>query len=138
MIQAIVDLHKAAGKQVNPDGTNKHGRRDDRSRDSVDMPFPLCWLLPFTVQDPVPGDVWFTTPMVVGFWEQDSPDTSEEQREDIIRRMDILATQYIGALRLLNKQYDIRNVRREPQYRMFSGTLSGVAISFNYLTTEPC
>lgn len=138
MIPTIIDLILTAMKLVNPDGTNRHGRRDDRSLASVGQAQPLGWLLPITVTDPEPGAILFSSQVIIGFYMQDSPDTSEEEREEIIRKMNDLMTQFIGALRLLEKKHDVRTVRREPQYRMFSGTLSGVAASFNYLTLEPC
>jgi hypothetical protein len=138
MIPTIIDLIKTAMKLVNPGGTNRHGRRDDRSLASIAEHQPLGWLLPITTTDPEPGAIFFSTQVILGFYMQDSPNTSEEEREEIIRQMNELMTQFIGALRLLEKKHDVRSVRREPQYRQFSGTLSGVAVSFNYLTLEPC
>lgn len=138
MMITVINNFKAAALSVNPSGTNRHGRRDDRTLASISQVMPLIWMLPPRMSDPLPGEILFTTQMIIGFYMQDTPETSEAQREVIIDTMNILATQFIGALRLINKQYDVQRVTREPQYRMFSGTLSGVAISLNYLTTQPC
>lgn len=115
-----------------------HGRLIDFSNGYTGT-YPLITLLPFTVNDfrSTPDAVFDFANITVGFWKEDRPDTTAEEREAIISEMDTLSDQFID--RLLNSnQVKISSILKEPQYQMFQGTLSGFAISFRIDILAPC
>jgi hypothetical protein len=114
-----------------------HGRLQDFTNEYTGT-YPLVTLLPFTVTDfrSTPDAIFDNSNIVVGFWEQDSPDTTPEQREHIIASMDILSDTFID--NLLDSGVKLSNINKEPQYQMFQGTLSGFAISFRIDLIAPC
>lgn len=136
MYQEVVDLIRTASIQVNPTGTFIHGRRADGSIE-YDKPMPQIHLYPF-VSSPQDGNRAFVNnDIVMGFWKQDAPDTSNEEREEIISAMDTLSKEFLEALD--EGVLEISNIRKEPQYRTLSATLSGYAITFRLKThTSPC
>jgi hypothetical protein len=115
-----------------------HGRLIDFSQDYTGT-YPLITLLPFTVNDfrSTPDAVFDFASITVGFWKEDSPDTTAAQREAIIAEMDTLSDQFINKLLESNK-IKISAILKEPQYQMFQGTLSGFAISFRIDLIAPC
>jgi hypothetical protein len=114
-----------------------HGRLQDFTNEYTGT-YPLVTLLPFTVTDfrSTPDAIFDNSNIVVGFWEQDSPDTTPEQREHIIASMDSLSDTFID--NLLDSGVKLSNINKEPQYQMFQGTLSGFAISFRIDLIAPC
>jgi hypothetical protein len=114
-----------------------HGRLQDFTNEYSGS-YPLVTLLPFTVTDfrSTPDAVFDNANIVVGFWEQDSPDTTPEQREAIISGMDVISDIFID--NLLDSGVKLSNINKEPQYQMFQGTLSGFAISFRIDLVAPC
>jgi hypothetical protein len=114
-----------------------HGRLQDFTNEYSGT-YPLVTLLPFTVTDfrSTPDAVFDNANIVVGFWEQDSPDTTPEQREAIISGMDVISDIFID--NLLDSGVKLSNINKEPQYQMFQGTLSGFAISFRIDLVAPC
>ena len=75
--------------------------------------------------------------ILIGFWMQDRPDTSTLEREAIIAQMDVLSDAFLSALEI-NDKSRITSVRKEPQYGMYQGTVSGFAISFTYQNYDAC
>ncbi len=114
-----------------------HGRLQDFTNEYSGT-YPLVTLLPFTVIDfrSTPDAVFDNANIVVGFWQQDSPDTTPAQREAIISAMDTLSDTFID--NLLDSGVKLSNINKEPQYQMFQGTLSGFAISFRIDLVAPC
>jgi hypothetical protein len=115
-----------------------HGRLIDFSQNYTGT-YPLITLLPFTVTDSrsTPDGIFDNSNLILGFWMQDRPDTTPEQREEIIHQMDLLSDSFINNL-LESSILKLTNIRKEPQYQMFQGTLSGYAISFNLSLVSPC
>ena len=115
-----------------------HGRLVDFSQEYTGT-YPLITLLPFTVNDfrSTPDEVFDFATITVGFWKEDSPDTTPAQREAIIAEMDTLSDQFINNL-LDSTSTKISDIQKEPQYQMFQGTLSGFAISFRIDIIAPC
>ena len=114
-----------------------HGRLQDFTNEYSGT-YPLVTLLPFTITDfrSTPDSVFDNSNILVGFWQQDSPDTTPSQREAIIAAMDNLSDTFID--NLLDIGIKLSNINKEPQYQMFQGTLSGFAISFRIDIIAPC
>lgn len=134
--QLIVDSIRNASLAVNPSGFFVHGRRSDGSLEYNEA-MPQIHLYPFTTfpQDDNRNIVF--ADIVMAFWSQDTPETSPEQREQIISLMDDLSNSFLNELDLAD--LEISNVKKEPQYRTLSATLSGYAITFRLKMFEsPC
>lgn len=131
----IVDVCRAAV----PDGQRFiHGRLIDFTQGYTGT-YPLITLLPFTVTDArsTPDAIFDSASIVVGFWKQDRPDTTAEEREAIIDEMDILSDAFLNNI-LESPAVKLTNIQKEPQYQMFQATLSGFAISFTIQLIAPC
>jgi hypothetical protein len=115
-----------------------HGRLMDFSN-SYSGEYPLATLLPFTIADArsTADGTWDRVQLIVGFWQQDRPDTTPEEREEIIDAMDLLSDEFIDALQDSGGRR-ITGIQKEPQYQMFQGTLSGFAVSFTLELLNPC
>jgi len=115
-----------------------HGRLIDFSQGYTGT-YPLITLLPFTVQDArsTPDGIFDSASIVIGFWKQDRPDTTAEEREAIIAEMDSLSDAFLDNL-LDNPRIKLTNIQKEPQYQMFQATLSGFAISLTIQLIQPC
>jgi hypothetical protein len=134
--QAIVDLIRASANAVNPTGFFVHGRRSDGSLEYNEA-FPQIHLYPFTTNPQDTNSNILVANIVMAFWGQDSPESSNEEREAIIAAMDILSDNFLNNLDL--SQLEIFSIRKEPQYRTLSATLSGYAITFNLrVFISPC
>jgi hypothetical protein len=116
-----------------------HGRLVDFSQ-SFDGVYPLVTLLPFTVTDArsTPDAIFDSANIILGFWQQDRPDTTPEQREAIIAEMDALSDQFLNELLETSATYKLTNIQKEPQYQFYQGTLSGYAVSFTLQLPSPC
>lgn len=133
--KTIVDVCRAAV----PNGARFiHGRLVDFSQ-GYEGAYPLITLLPFTVTDyrSTPEQRFDSAPIVVGFWQQDRPDTTPEERETLISGMDAVSDIFIDNLVEL-PGVSLTNILKEPQYQMFQGTLSGFAVSFTINVLAPC
>jgi hypothetical protein len=115
-----------------------HGRLIDFSQGYTGS-YPLITLLPFTVTDArsTPDAIFDSAPVVVGFWKQDRPDTTAEEREAVIAEMDALSDAFLDSL-LESPTVKLTSIQKEPQYQMFQATLSGFAISFTIQLIQPC
>jgi hypothetical protein len=135
--QTAVNVIRAAAQAVNPDGFFVHGRRSDGSIEYNEA-FPQIHLYPFTSSANI-TDTWQDGfDIVLGFWQQDSPDSTPEEREAIIAEMDGLMRAFVAELRD-NPLIGLDALTTEPQYRTLSGTLSGYACRFRMLIVNaPC
>jgi len=115
-----------------------HGRLIDFTQ-GYSGTYPLITLLPFTVTDArsTPDAIFDSASIVVGFWKQDRPDTTAEEREAIIAEMDALSDSFLNAI-LESDTTKLTNIQKEPQYQMFQATLSGFAVSFTIQLIAPC
>ena len=134
--QLIVDSIRDASEVVNPTGTFIHGRRSDGSLE-YNAPFPQIHLYPFTTLPQDENRNLVFADIVMAFWQQDTPETTNEKREEIIAEMDVLSKNFLNQLDLAD--LEIITVRKEPQYRTLSATLSGYAVTFRMKVFEsPC
>jgi hypothetical protein len=115
-----------------------HGRLQDFTNDYSGS-YPLVTLLPFTIQDHrgTPDAVFDFATIVVGFWQEDRPDTTPSEREGLIDQMDILSDQFLDSLQD-ERGVRLTGIQKEPQYQMFQGTLSGMAVQFRIDLVAPC
>lgn len=134
--QTIVNTCRSAATSANPSGRFIHGRIIDASR-SYDGAYPLIVLYPFTVRVADVDDQMDNSDIVIGFWMQDSPDSSPEKREDIINTMDALSDIFIQKLKD-TKKIAISGIVKEPQYQFYAGTVSGFAIRFTFSAFSDC
>ncbi len=125
--QNIVDLIRDAATVVNPTGTFVHARRSDGSLE-YDGAMPQIHLYPFQIKGSNVNQA-VEADLIIGFWKQDSPASSNEEREAIISDMDILQRTFKDTLDLYDT-IELLNFIAEPNYRQLSGTLSGYIIRF--------
>jgi hypothetical protein len=126
--QQTVTLLQNICEGINPTGSFVHGRRADASLEYAGH-FPQVHLYPFTVNIDTQETYFETCEILMAFWLQDSPETSLEQRRELITQADALCRNFIKQL-LATQAVQISNLRTEPQYRTLSATLSGYALSF--------
>lgn len=135
--QDAVNVVRNAAAAVNASGFFVHGRRSDGSI-NYDEAFPQIHLYPFTSSANI-ADNWVDIfDMQIGFWQQDSPESTPEEREAIIAEMDVLMRAFITELRNTSL-VQIDTLTTEPQYRTLSATLSGYACRFRLtIVNVPC
>lgn len=135
-LQTVAEI-RAAANAVNQNRFD-HGRIVDFSQ-NFDKGFPYIWLYPFTSEDPDPtsDDQFDSHTLTVGFWFQDRPDTSVQEREAIIGQADVLCSAFMAQLQA-NAKVIISGVTRESQYQMHQATVSGYAVRFKYQNLAPC
>jgi hypothetical protein len=132
----VNQIRAAATSALNGQGRFDHGRHVDISQ-KFDGEYPFIFLYPVTVVRPDSPGFINRGNILIGFWMQDRPDTSTLDREQIIAQMDTLSDVFITALEL-NDKSRITGVRKEPQYQMYQGTVSGFAIQFTYENYDAC
>lgn len=132
--QSTVDQLRAAAQVVNPDKTFISGRQVDFSQE-FDGKFPAIHLAPFTITEAT--EALDSQDLLVGFWMQDAPDSNVDDREDIVRQMELMCRAFLAQLRTDNR-IDIKGVVMEPQFQMYNGTVSGFATKFTYYNLPPC
>lgn len=115
-----------------------HGRLIDFTQGYTGT-YPLITLLPFTVNDArsTPDAIFDSAALLIGFWKEDRPDTTPEEREAIIAAMDLLSDAFINNL-LDSSVTKLTAIQKEPQYQMFQGMLSGFAVSLTIQLIAPC
>lgn len=137
-LQTISEV-EAAANLVNPNGRFDHGRVVDASQ-AFKGAFPLIYLYNMNIDIPSPGSPEFIDDniMLLGFWFQDKPASTTAERRALIAQADTLVRAFLGQL-VSNKLIRIvGKVRAEPQYQMYNGTVSGMAIRFTYQNFAPC
>lgn len=115
-----------------------HGRLIDFTQGYTGT-YPLITLLPFTVNDArsTPDAIFDSATLLIGFWKQDRPDTTAEEREALIAEMDLLSDAFLNNL-LESNSTKLTAIQKEPQYQMFQATLSGFAVSLTIQLIAPC
>jgi hypothetical protein len=132
-----VNAIRAAANTVNPTGRFDHGRIVDASQ-AFNGDYPVIWLYPVNIDLATGAEFIDDNTILIGFWAQDKPDTSTQERELLIAAMDDLCRQFFMLLQQ-NKLIRIPGkVRLEPQYFMYNGTVSGMAARFTYQNFDPC
>ena len=134
--QAVVNLIRNTALSVNPTGNFMHGRRSDSSLEySGKLPLIHLSTIRTTVTDRVEGN--YSSEIFLFFWQQDTPQTSNEEREAIISEMFTLSETFMDTL-LETAGVSITGEKKTPEYRQLSGTMSGYGVTFNLLTKRIC
>lgn len=133
--QSIVDLLRNLAYIVNPNGHFMHGRRSDGSLD-YDKPFPQIHLYPVR-SNPDIANSNERDDIILMFWQQDSPESTNEQREAMIAQMDVLSRNFMNEL-YAEDGVSVTNVLRTPEYRQLAGTVSGYGVSFTLPSKDDC
>lgn len=133
--QDIVDLIRNTANAVNPNGHFMHGRNTDGSLD-YDYPFPQIHLMPVQTTLDLDNNTKEHT-LILMFWEQDSPESSNDERELLIASMDVLSDNFLFSLYAVNT-IQLVEVLKTPEYRQLSGTASGYGLQFTIISKIPC
>lgn len=143
--QAVVNLIRNTAAVVNANGFFMHGTIYDGSLDTTDKDYPQIHLLPIrSTIDRLNGD--YLHDITIFFWGQDDPASQPDStriddpaiinREDLIQNMWTLSEAFMDLLFLSNVQ--ITNEFKTPEYRQYSGTVSGYGLSFRLNTKKEC
>lgn len=128
-------IRTAAIAALDGAGRFDHGRHVDISQ-KFDGEYPFIFLYPVTVNAPDSPGFIDRSNLMIGFWMQDRPDTSTTERESIIAQMDALSNSFLAALD--GDKVRMSGIRKEPQYQMYQGTLSGFAVQLTFENFDPC
>jgi sporulation-control protein spo0M len=131
-----VELIKEVADAVNPTGLFLHGRNFDLTLE-FNQKFPQIHLLPFTQTTGSDNIFLVTTTMLIAFVDQDGHENTMEQRQEIIAAMDDLAALFEAELRN-KKKIQVTSIRREPQYLIYMGVLSGMALNITINSKTSC
>jgi hypothetical protein len=124
--QSIIDILRTTANTVNPTGIFINARRTDGSLEYSNQ-FPQIHLYPLRETiDINAGNI--TAEVLLMFWKQDSPDSTNDERETIIADMDVLSTAYL--VELNTNMISISNARKTPEFRQLAGTVSGYGLAF--------
>jgi hypothetical protein len=134
-LQTVNEIRTAA-KAVNPHGTFDHGGHVDISQD-FDKPLPFIYLYPMSDTPGVDPNFIDSNTILMGFWAQDDPASTTEEREKLIGRMDDLSKDFLLEL-MSNKLVKVFSISREPVYKFYNGTFSGYLVRFTYQNFSPC
>lgn len=132
----FVELIKETANTVNEDGIFFHGRNFDLTLE-FNRVFPQIHLYPFVQTDNANNEHIAITQATIGFWKMDGHEQSLEERQEIISDMDILCTNFLTELKT-KKGFQLISTRREPQYLMYMGVLSGIALQININSLRSC
>ena len=134
--EEIVDIIRATATAVNPTGfyLNAVGGKKDAS-EYFKQPSPQIFLYGVrSKRDPKTSTRTWT--FIILFVKQDTPKTTEAEREQILADMDELSTDF---LQYLFDNYHIDfTIDDSPENRILQGTYSGWSCSFNVTTPDLC
>lgn len=132
----IVNIIRNISNTINPTGYFMHGRRSDGSLE-YDKNFPQIHLMPVRTNYEVAAGTK-NHEIILMFWDQDSPDSSDADRETLINNMDILSDLFLDSLYNDPANVSFNNVLKTPEYRQLAGTVSGYGISFTIISKILC
>jgi hypothetical protein len=134
--QTTVNILRDTANAVNSTGRFIHGRKIDASGAYNGM-YPIIFCYPFNVTKGIDPNFIDRSDILLGFYMEDKPDSSPEEREAIIAQMDELSDAFVYSLgeSAISR---ISNVVKEPMYQIYSGDLSGYAIRFTFEDFTPC
>ena len=135
-IQAV-NIIKGVSEAVNPDGIFVHGRTWDASLEFSNLDIQI-YLYPFTGNVDLNNSYFESYQITMGFYFQDAPDSTNENRQDLIQRADNLTREFLTTLNLV-EGVEISNSRTEPSYRKMAGTYTGYLLTFTLgIDTNVC
>ena len=135
--QSVVNIIRDTANEVNPTGYFSHGRRSDFTLEN-DKTFPQIFLLPLSSDVDLTNNYSELYSATIMFLDKDSPDSSQEKREEIIAAMDDLCRSFVNSIYLADG-FTVGGIRTQPYYRELNQVGSGYILSFRILTTtSPC
>lgn len=135
--QVITALQDAA-TNVNPNGTFMYGKRPDAGLTTTSTALPIIWLAPFReMTDRNRGTI--ERQVVLAFFEQDSPNKTDAERQQMIENMWELQNDFMNYLQnAIPKTFSITNEVQMPEYYKLAGTVSGYSVTFKFQSKLPC
>lgn len=133
--QNLVDIIRNTATTVNPTGLFVHARRTDGSLE-YDKTFPQIHLYPVRSELELNNEN-IKHNIILMFWDQDRPETTNEEREAIIAAMDDLSNIFLFALNA-NPNVSLSNILKTPEYRQLAATASGYGLSFTISSKINC
>ena len=126
----FINVFKTIADEINPDGTFYHGRVSDANLAIDKLPLPQIHVYPFKVA-PINKNYGLDNApnILLGFIFQDSPNSSDTERDAIINEADIMQRAFRSKLDDL--QIDYTRYEAEPFFKQFSGVTSGMFVRFN-------
>lgn len=135
-IQAV-NIIKGVSEAVNPDGIFVHGRTWDASLEFSNLDIQI-YLYPFTGNVDVNNSYYETYQITMGFYFQDTQDSTNEDRQALIQRADNLTRNFLNTLNVV-EGVEVSGSRVEPSYRQMAGTYTGYILSFTLgIDTNTC
>lgn len=132
--QTAVDIIRVISEAVNPTGQFAYLRTWDASLEFNEVDQKI-FLYPISGQVDITNGYFETWTCSMGFFFQDAPDSTNEQREQLITNADVLLKAFILAADTVDGvQFSI--VRKRPVYRDMAGTYSGYLVDFTLSLTE--
>jgi hypothetical protein len=131
----VVTMIGEIANAINSDGIFLHGRTYDTTL-GYDRLYPQIQLFPFSQSPENSNENIIRTTCLIGFFQVDSHENNLTQRQAIIAEMDDLARAFEDALRL--QKIQIISLRREPQYLVQMGVVSGIAMEVVFQSGRGC
>lgn len=133
----VVSIIKSVSESVNPTGLFQHGRKWDASLNFSENDKQI-YLYPITATVDLNNHFFESWSVVMGFYFQDAPDSTELDRQGLVAQADAMTTLFLNDINL-TEGVELSNVRKEPSYRQMAGTYTGYILSFTLnSTTDLC
>lgn len=126
----FINVFKTIADEINPNGTFYHGRVSDANLAIDKLPLPQIHVYPFKVAPINKNYTLDNAPnILLAFIFQDSPNSSDTERDAIINLADTMQRAFRSKLDELDLDYT--NYEAEPFFKQFSGVTSGMFVRFN-------
>lgn len=134
----LVNIVGTSATNVNPNGIFVHGRSEDFS---LHFSAPqigagnagICLYFPYPKITLEISNGIQMVEYLLGFFKQDSHVSTENERQQIINDMDVLANNFLIDF-YNNNQVNIVTVTKYPEIRLYQGTLSGIMVNLTVKT----
>lgn len=134
--QQTVNEIRAAAKAVNPNGRFDHGRHVDLSQ-MFDGGCPIIYLYPIDYTKGIDPDFIDNHNILIGFFTQDKPESTTEEREKLIALMDTLSDNFINYFNEI-KGVKISGLKKDSVYHWYNDVVTGLFVNFQYQNFMPC
>lgn len=131
----LITLIQTVANAANPTGSFYHGRTYDTSL-KFDGTYPQIHLYPFNQNLVAGNENIVRSTMLIGFWKEDDHSNNMVERQNIINDMMQLSILFESGLR--QQTVFIESLRREPQYLVQMGVVSGVAMEVVIQSSVGC
>ena len=129
-----VNIIRDTANAINPNGTFEHCRTWDASLEFNEADCQI-FLYPLQAAIDITNHFYESWQVVMAIYFQDSPDSTNEERENIVNSAFNLAKIFLSTINE-NELIEISGIRTEPNYRQLSGTYTGITLTFTMGTTS--